>query len=94
MQVSMLIGLSRVAVCTCLLLPSIQAVAGEPPAGKAVAAACAECHEPKDWEGERQASLESLIRDVVQGRVKHTTKVALSDAEIASIAAYWASASR
>ncbi len=68
--------------------------AADATAGRGAAAACAECHEPKDWDGESQASLESLIRDVVQGAVKHSRKIALSDAEIANIAAYWAAASR
>lgn len=60
-------------------------------AGKTVAQAkCAACHEPADWEGETAASLQSLIKDVVTGRVKHSkTKVELSDAEIANVAAYW-----
>lgn len=68
--------------------------AADATAGRNAAAACAECHEPKDWEGESQAALESLIRDVVQGSVKHSRKISLSDAEIANIAAYWAAASR
>lgn len=65
-------------------------------AGKAVAQAkCAACHEPADWDGETAASLQSLIKDVVTGRVKHSkTKVELSDADIANIAAYWSSAKK
>lgn len=60
-------------------------------AGKAIAQAkCAACHEPADWQGETAASLQSLIRDVVSGKVKHSkTKVELSEAEIANVAAYW-----
>lgn len=68
--------------------------AADATAGRSAAATCAECHEPKDWEGESQAALESLIRDVVQGTVKHGRKIALTDTEIANIAAYWAAASR
>lgn len=62
-------------------------------AGKAVAQAkCAACHEPADWQGETQNSLQSLIRDVVSGKVKHSkTKVELNETEIANIAAYWLS---
>jgi cytochrome c553 len=71
--------------------PGVAADAG---AGRSAATACAECHEPRDWEGETQASLESLIRDVVKGSVKHARKISLSDAEIANIAAYWASAAK
>jgi mono/diheme cytochrome c family protein len=50
---------------------------------------CAECHDADDWEGEDAASLESLIRDIVAGKVKHKRKLELSPAEIANIAAYW-----
>ena len=50
---------------------------------------CAQCHEADDWEGEDAASLESLIRDIVAGKVKHKNKLDLSATEIANIAAYW-----
>jgi mono/diheme cytochrome c family protein len=50
---------------------------------------CAQCHEADDWEGEDAASLESLIRDIVAGKVKHKSKLELTPAEISNIAAYW-----
>jgi cytochrome c553 len=50
---------------------------------------CVECHDADDWEGEDAASLESLIRDIVAGKVKHKRKLDLTAAEIANIAAYW-----
>ena len=50
---------------------------------------CAQCHDADDWEGEDAASLESLIRDIVAGKVKHKGKLELSAAEISNIAAYW-----
>ncbi|MGE0114930.1 MAG: hypothetical protein AB7T07_08625 [Steroidobacteraceae bacterium] len=60
-------------------------------AGKSVAQArCAACHEPADWQGETAASLQSLIRDVVSGKVKHSkTKVELNETDIANVTAYW-----
>jgi mono/diheme cytochrome c family protein len=64
--------------------------AAEAQAGRnAAQAKCAECHEADDWEGEDAASLESLIRDIMAGKVKHKRKLELSAAEIANIAAYW-----
>ena len=51
---------------------------------------CAQCHDADDWEGEDAASLESLIRDIVAGKVKHKAKLELTAAEISNIAAYWA----
>jgi mono/diheme cytochrome c family protein len=66
------------------------AQAADAQAGRSVAQAkCAECHDADDWEGEDAASLESLIRDIVAGKVKHKRRLELSAAEIVNIAAYW-----
>ncbi len=60
-------------------------------AGKnAAQSKCAACHDADDWEGENAASLESLIRDIVAGKVKHKGTLELTPAEMANIAAYWA----
>ncbi len=68
------------------------AIAADVAAGKAVAnAKCVQCHEADDWEGESAASLESLIADIVAGKVKHKSKLELTPGEIAGIAAYWGS---
>lgn len=64
-------------------------------AGKAAAQSkCIQCHEADDWEGESAASLESLIRDIVAGKVKHKGALQLSAAEISDIAAYWGQSSQ
>ena len=69
---------------------SMSAQGADVQAGKAVSQAkCVQCHEADDWEGEDAASLESLIRDIVAGKVKHKGKLELTPAEIANIAAYW-----
>jgi cytochrome c553 len=61
-------------------------------AGKAAAdRQCVECHEAADWQGEDASSLESLIRDIVAGKVKHKRALQLSDDDTRNIAAYWAS---
>lgn len=62
-------------------------------AGQAkVAQFCAECHRPKDWSGETTAALQSLIADIVAGKVNHSQrKLQLTPQEIADIAAYWTS---
>jgi len=66
------------------------AVAADVAAGRVSAQAkCSQCHEADDWEGESAASLESLIGDIVAGKVKHKGKLDLTSAEIANIAAYW-----
>jgi mono/diheme cytochrome c family protein len=64
-------------------------------AGKAVAQAkCSQCHEADDWDGEDANSLDSLMRDIVAGKVKHKGKLELTSAEMTNIAAYWADASK
>ena len=81
------------AFATCwapLLALSLNARAADAAAGRAAAQAkCQTCHEADDWEGESAASLESLIRDIVAGKIKHKTRIDLRPDEIANIAAYW-----
>jgi mono/diheme cytochrome c family protein len=73
-----------------LLSCAFAASAADVGAGRAAAQTkCVQCHEADDWEGESAASLESIIRDIVAGKVKHKTKLDLSATEIANIAAYW-----
>ena len=61
-------------------------------AGQAkVAQQCAECHRPKDWNGETTAALQSLIADIVAGKVRHPRELKLTPEEIANIAAYYTS---
>ena len=73
-----------------LLWAGSLAQAADVQAGRSTAQGkCVQCHDADDWEGEDAASLESLIRDIVAGKVKHKGKVELSAAEIANVAAYW-----
>jgi mono/diheme cytochrome c family protein len=60
-------------------------------AGKAkFAAACAECHEAADFEGESAAALTDSMKKIVAGTQKHKEALKLTDAEIADLAAYMA----
>jgi len=86
-------------VCIIALLFGLSTVstvrAADTQAGKSVAQAkCNECHEADDWDGEDAASLESLMRDIVAGKVKHKRKLELTSVEMTNIAAYWADASK
>ena len=38
--------------------------------------------------------IDSLIKDIVAGKVKHKTKLTLTPEQIAAIAAYWGESSR
>jgi cytochrome c553 len=73
-----------------LFCAATAAQAADAQAGRGTAQSkCAQCHDADDWEGEDAVSLESLIRDIVAGKVKHKGKLDLSATEIANIAAYW-----
>lgn len=81
---------TSIGLAAAALLASAGVSAADVQAGRAAAQAkCVQCHEADDWEGEDAASLESLIADIVAGKVKHKTRLELSSAEIANIAAYW-----
>ena len=88
-------SLPAVAAVAALCSFSLPALGADVQAGKAAAQSkCIQCHEADDWEGESAASLESLIRDIVAGKVKHKGALQLSPAEISDIAAYWGESSQ
>jgi cytochrome c553 len=69
--------------------------AADAAAGKSAAGVCAECHVPaEDWKGISEADLNTMIKGVVAGSAKHPKKLELSDADVANIAAYWASVAK
>jgi mono/diheme cytochrome c family protein len=82
-----------IMMAAAMLLVGVCARAADPQAGRATALAkCAECHDAVDWEGEDAASLESIMLDIVAGKVRHRTPMSLTPTEIANIAAYWGAA--
>jgi len=76
------------AAATMLVIGTAQA--GDAAAGKAKAEPCADCHEAADFAGNDAATLTQMIKDVASGKIKHKMKVAVSDADAADIAAFWA----
>ena len=88
-------SLPAVAALAALSSLPLAALGADVQAGKAAAQSkCIQCHEADDWEGESAASLESLIRDIVAGSVKHKQPLQLTPAEVADIAAYWGESSQ
>lgn len=82
---------SKLGFGAALLIAAAPAIAADINAGRATAQAkCVQCHEADDWDGESAASLESIMRDIVAGKVKHKTPLDLTPADIANVAAYWA----
>jgi mono/diheme cytochrome c family protein len=80
------------SIAASLLLGSAGAHAADAAAGQKIAEErCAECHEAADFAGEDATALGAMIKDIKDGKTKHKSKIALSDEEIASVAAYFAS---
>lgn len=80
--------LAAAGAATLLMFGTAQA--GDAAAGKAKADACADCHEAADFAGEDVAALTQSIKDVASGKAKHKSKIKVTDADAADIAAYWA----
>jgi mono/diheme cytochrome c family protein len=49
---------------------------------------CAGCHQFKSYGTKSSADLETDIKGIVAGTVKHPKKLTLSDADVANVAAY------
>lgn len=77
--------------CVALFAMPVALQAADTSAGKAkVEQACAECHRASDWSGETTAALESLLKDIIAGRVQHRKReLHLTEQDAANIAAYW-----
>ena len=68
------------------------ALAGDAAAGAKKADACLDCHEPaEDFAGQKAADIEGKIKAMLAANSKHKPKLTLSDADIADIAAFFAS---
>ncbi|MGA7538323.1 MAG: hypothetical protein WBW93_06110 [Steroidobacteraceae bacterium] len=68
---------------------------GDAQAGKAIVGQnCGACHDGmmSMWQGKSASDIDGLIHQVVAGKVPHPKKLELTDAQMADVAAYWASA--
>lgn len=52
--------------------------------------ACADCHEPADFADKSGAQLQTQLKGISSGQIKHKGKVKLTDAEIADLVAHLA----
>jgi mono/diheme cytochrome c family protein len=80
-----------IAVVTLLpcLAASIAASAADSAAGqKTFTTTCAGCHQLKSYAGKSDAELETEIKGIVAGTVKHPKKLTLSADDISNVAAY------
>lgn len=68
---------------------ALSAHAADSVAGQKIyAGTCAACHQLKSYAGKSDAELETQIKGVVAGTVKHPKKLTLSDADVSNVAAY------
>jgi len=69
--------------------------AADAQAGKAIVGEnCGACHDGmmSMWQGKSASDIDDLIHQVVAGKMPHPKKLELTDAQMADVAAYWASA--
>jgi cytochrome c553 len=80
-----------VSVATIAMVSFSSIAAADAAAGKAkFTAACAECHEADEFEGQAAAELTATMKKIVAGQAKHKKALKLTDAEIADLAAFMA----
>ncbi len=74
------------------LASTIPAHAADSAAGQKIyAGTCAACHQFKSYAGKSETDLETQIKGIVAGTVKHPKKLTLSADDIANVATYIAS---
>jgi mono/diheme cytochrome c family protein len=76
---------------------SLVASAADPQAGKAIVQqTCGACHDGMMamWKGKSASDIDAAIHKVVAGKVPHPRKLQLTDAQMADVAAYWASTAK
>jgi mono/diheme cytochrome c family protein len=66
-----------------------RASAADEAAGKKIfTSICAACHKVQDYQAKSAADLQTKIKAIVAGKVKHEKKLALSDTDIDNVVAY------
>ena len=80
--------IAAVTLLPCLVA-SIAASAADSAAGqKTFATTCAGCHQLKSYAGKSDAELETELKGIVGGTVKHPKKLTLSADDITNVEAY------
>jgi len=68
----------------CIPAHSADSAAGQ----KIYSGTCAACHQLKSYAGKSDADLETQVKGIVAGTIKHPKKLTLSDDDVANVAAY------
>ncbi len=78
-----------VAMTSALFIVALPAHAADSVAGqKTFEGTCAACHQLKSYAGKSDADLETTIKGIEAGTVKHPKKLTLNAADITNVAAY------
>ncbi len=78
-----------VAMTSALLAAALPVHAADSAAGqKTFEGICAACHQLKSYAGKSDADLETAIKGIEAGTVKHPKKLTLSGTDITNVAAY------
>jgi mono/diheme cytochrome c family protein len=72
-----------------LIAAGFPAYAADSAAGQGLfASTCAACHQLKSYGGKSDAELQTEMKGIVAGTIKHPKKLTLSDTDVANVAAY------
>ena len=72
------------ALAVCIPVHAADTAAGQ----KTFESTCAACHKLKSYAGKSEAQLETELKGIVAGTVKHPKKLTLSPDEITNVATY------
>jgi mono/diheme cytochrome c family protein len=85
-------AISRIVVATAavgMFAAYIPAYSADSAAGQKIfSGTFAACHQLKSYAGKSDSDLETQVKGIVAGTIKHPKKLTLSDADIANVAAY------
>ena len=84
-------ALSRIVVTMAAIgmFAYIPAYSADSAAGQKIfSGTCAACHQLKSYAGKSDAVLETQVKGIVAGTIKHPKKLTLSDDDVANVAAY------
>ncbi len=71
------------------LVAAFSATAADEAAGKKTfTSVCAACHKVADYQAKSAADLQTALKGIVAGKVKHEKKLKLSDGDIDNVVAY------
>jgi len=85
-------AISRIVATTAaigMFAASLAAYSADSAAGQKIfSGTCAACHQLKGYAGKSDADLQTQVKGIVAGTIKHPKKLTLSDDDVVNVAAY------